>query len=97
MPTTHTVLPPGNRRIFLRATGLGLGSLALGGLLRAGDQPTNPFRGVLDRPHFAPKAKRVIYLFMAGGPSQLDLFDYKPILNERNGQDLPESVVGKAS
>ena len=42
--------------------------------------------------HFAPKAKRVIYLFMAGGPSQLDLFDHKPLLNRKNGSDLPESV-----
>jgi hypothetical protein len=42
--------------------------------------------------HVAPKAKRVIYLFMSGGPSQLDLFDYKPLLNRMNGQDLPESV-----
>src|SRR5207237_3729660 len=52
----------------------------------------NPFEGVLDAPHFAPKAKRVIYLFMSGGPSQLDLFDYKPLLSKMNGQDLPESV-----
>ena len=42
--------------------------------------------------HIAPRAKRVIYLFMSGGPSQLDLFDYKPLLNQMNGQDLPESV-----
>ncbi|MFO0927482.1 MAG: DUF1501 domain-containing protein [Gemmataceae bacterium] len=47
---------------------------------------------MLDRPHHEPKAKRVIYLFMAGGPSQLDLFDYKPLLNQMNGQDLPDSV-----
>src|SRR4029079_15948745 len=48
--------------------------------------------GILSQPHFAPKAKRIIYLFMAGGPSQHDLFDHKPLLNQRNGQDLPESV-----
>ena len=42
--------------------------------------------------HFPPKAKRVIYLFMAGGPSQLETFDYKPLLNERNGEQLPDSV-----
>jgi hypothetical protein len=52
----------------------------------------NPFRGVLAEPHFPARAKRIIYLFMAGGPSQLDLFDYKPLLNRRNGEDLPESV-----
>tara|TARA_R110002095_G_scaffold184553_6_gene161761 strand:- start:7438 stop:8136 length:699 start_codon:yes stop_codon:yes gene_type:complete len=43
-------------------------------------------------PHFAPKAKRVIYLFMAGGPSHIDLFDYKPVLKEIHGKELPESV-----
>ena len=48
--------------------------------------------GVLKTFHVAPRAKRVIYLFMSGGPSQLDLFDYKPLLNTMNGQDLPESV-----
>ncbi len=48
--------------------------------------------GVLKAFHVAPKAKRIIYLFMSGGPSQLDLFDYKPLLNSMNGKDLPESV-----
>jgi len=48
--------------------------------------------GVLGGPHFAPKVKRVIYLFQSGAPSQLDLFDYKPLLNKMNGQELPESV-----
>ena len=42
--------------------------------------------------HLPPKAKRIIYLFMSGGPSQLDLFDYKPLLNRLNGEDLPQSV-----
>jgi len=54
--------------------------------------PVNPFKGILDAPHFAPRAKRIIYLFMAGGPSQHDLFDHKPLLNQRNGEDLPASV-----
>lgn len=49
-------------------------------------------KGILDQLHFPPRAKRVIYLFMSGGPSQLDLFDYKPLLNQKNGEDLPESV-----
>src|ERR1700733_2982466 len=48
--------------------------------------------GILKAFHVAPKAKRIIYLFMSGGPSQLDLFDYKPLLNELNGRDLPDSV-----
>src|SRR5690349_13697660 len=44
-------------------------------------------------PHFAPKAKRIIYLFMAGAPSQLDLFDYKPTLQKFDGQPVPEDVI----
>jgi hypothetical protein len=90
------------RRDFFGRFGFGLGGAALFGLLQHDllaqnrsslPQPaTNPFQGILKEPHFPVKAKRVIYLFMAGGPSQLDLFDYKPMLNERNGQDLPESV-----
>src|SRR5688572_29324396 len=86
-----------NRRDFLGRFGLGLGGVALMGLLHrdapAANLPAiNPFKGILAAPHFAPRAKRIIYLFMAGGPSQHDLFDYKPLLNQRNGQDLPESV-----
>src|SRR3954465_10016112 len=90
-----------NRRDFLGRFGLGLGGVALMGLLNreargavptTAPRTTNPSFGVLPAPHFAPKAKRIIYLFMAGGPSQHDLFDHKPLLNERNGQDLPESV-----
>ncbi|MBX9581410.1 MAG: DUF1501 domain-containing protein [Gemmataceae bacterium] len=80
------------RRDFFRfGLGLGLGGFALADLLRAAEPP-DPFRGVLDEPHHPPKAKRVISLFMAGGPSQLDLLDHKPKLNELQGQDLPESV-----
>jgi Protein of unknown function (DUF1501) len=92
---THDILPPINRRLFLRSAGLSLGGVALAGLLgreTASGAPTNPFKGILDKPHFEAKAKRIIYLFMAGGPSQHDLFDHKPLLNEMNGQDLPESV-----
>jgi hypothetical protein len=82
------------RREFLNRFGLGLGGLALGGLLtpgrlraaEAGDH------GLLGMPHTVPKAKRVIYLFMSGGPSQLETWDYKPLLNERHGQELPDSV-----
>src|SRR5688572_7165457 len=88
-----------NRRDFLGRFGLGLGGVALMGLLHR-DAPgapttvptTNPFTGILTQPHFAPRAKRIIYLFMAGGPSQHDLFDHKPLLHTRNGEDLPESV-----
>jgi hypothetical protein len=81
----NDVLPPANRRLFLRSS-LGLGGLALGELARA------DAGGVLAQPHHPPKVTRVISLFMAGGPSQLDLFDPKPELSRRQGQDLPDSV-----
>ena len=86
-----------NRRDFFGRFGLGLGGAALVSLLRGeaagaeGGAP-NPFRGILPAPHHAPRAKRVISLFMSGGPSQHDLFDYKPLLNQMNGQELPDSV-----
>lgn len=86
------------RRDFLTRTSLGLGALSLGSILDpvglfAKTGPVNPGGGgVLGAPHFMPKAKRVIYLFQSGGPSQLDLFDYKPMLNKMNGEDLPESI-----
>jgi len=83
-----------NRRKFLSRLSLGIGSAALGSLLIP-----DMFGGATDEevimnglPHFAPKAKRVIYLFQNGAPSQLDLFDYKPRLQEMFGQDLPASI-----
>lgn len=89
--SNHTFLPSSNRRLFLRQSALGLGGVALGSLL-ANESRAEKLQGILDQPHHAPKAKRIIYLFMAGGPSQLDLYDHKPILNEKHGTDLPESV-----
>ncbi|MDA1273675.1 MAG: DUF1501 domain-containing protein [Verrucomicrobia bacterium] len=81
-----------NRRHFLSKFGLGLGSIALADLLNPAKAVAEP--GVLSAAHFAPKAKRVIYLFQSGGPSQMDLFDYKPLLNEKHGSQLPEAVRG---
>ena len=86
-----------NRRHFLSRMSLGLGSMALGSLLgcdsSAGTGPAiDPMSGMLDKLHFAPKAKRVIYLFQSGGPSQMDLFDYKPMLEKMHGEELPASV-----
>jgi hypothetical protein len=77
-----------SRRQFFRHSGLGLGSAALGSLL-AGDLPaiTAP------KPHFAPKAKNIIYLHMIGAPSQLDLYDYKPLLQKMDGQACPEELT----
>jgi uncharacterized protein (DUF1501 family) len=86
------------RRWFFQQCGVGLGSIALGSLLGANRavaaaQPaaTNPLAP--RRPHHAGKAKRVIYLFMGGAPSQIDLFDYKPSLRKYNGQPVPKEVV----
>jgi len=87
------------RRDFLGRSARGLGSMALMSLLAqsglgatagAGD---DRWRGIVNPTHFAPKAKRVIYLFMSGGPSHLETFDYKPKLKELNGQPMPESFT----
>lgn len=75
-----------NRRAFLARAGLGLGLPALAGLLQAEDVPGA--RGL----HHEPKAKRVIFLFQSGGPSQVDLFDHKPGLKLRQGEELPASI-----
>lgn len=81
------------RRDFLTRTSLGLGALGLGSLLKSSSVFAAPGpQGALGQPHFAPKAKRIIYLFQSGGPSQLDLFDHKPLLNQMNGEELPASV-----
>jgi len=80
-----------SRRDFFGRFAMGMGGIALSQLLNPSASAA-PMPGILSAPHFAPKAKRIIYLFMAGGPSHLDLFDYKPKLNEMNGQDLPESI-----
>jgi len=81
------------RRHFFQQAGFGIGSLALGSLLsdRLFAQAANPMAP--KAPHFAPKAKRIIFLFMAGAPSQLDLFDYKPALNRYDGQPVPQDVI----
>ncbi|MBI3817903.1 MAG: DUF1501 domain-containing protein [Planctomycetes bacterium] len=65
---------------------------AFGRVLNLNDTKGGPGAGALGAPHFAPKAKRIIYLHMEGAPSQIDLFDYKPSLRQRYNQDLPDSV-----
>lgn len=86
------------RRWFLRQCGIGLGSMALASLGGARSVLANdPIKGVNPlaprQPHFVPRAKRMIYLFMGGAPSQLDLFDYKPALVKYNGKPIPQEVV----
>lgn len=86
-----------NRRHFLAKTSLGIGALGLASLLSPNlifSNQKDPFEGVLQAPHIIPKAKRVIFLFQSGGPSQHDLFDYKPKLMEMDGEELPQSVRG---
>jgi hypothetical protein len=90
------------RRSFLGRAATGLGSVALAALLNpkllAGEEPAKgknapPWRGVVNPPHLPPKVKRVIWLYMAGGPSHLETFDYKPTLAEMSGKPMPESIT----
>lgn len=102
MSTPHPITPAQHlaaltRRHFLSRCSVGLGGIALASMFaRSAHAASTP---VLAEPmaprtgHFAPKAKNVIYLFMAGGPSQLELFDYKPKLIEYNGQPIPASFI----
>jgi hypothetical protein len=83
-----------SRREFLTKAGLGIGGMALAGLIHpsASIAQLGSGNGFFGGPHFLPKAKRVIYLFQSGGPSQFELFDYKPELIKRTGEELPDSV-----
>ena len=86
-----------NRRQFFGRSATGIGVAALGSLLgrdglTAANESGGGTKGLPGLPHFAPKAKRVIYLFQSGGPSQLDLYDPKPTLIEKHGTELPEEI-----
>src|SRR5438067_12871283 len=90
--------PALNRRDWLRQSAAGFGYLALAGLLNA---EAGPARGAESgtgnplatrAPHFAPRARRVIFLFMHGGPSQVDTFDYKPLLTKLHGKPVPAAL-----
>ncbi|MCP4974780.1 MAG: DUF1501 domain-containing protein [Maribacter sp.] len=97
-----------SRRNFLTKSSMGIGALALGTLLHTDKVWSSVEKGLdasnaeavlasynknrLGLPHYLPKAKRIVYLFQSGGPSQLDMFDYKPKLRQMFGKDLPESV-----
>jgi len=80
------------RRTFLHQSGGGIGLAALGGLLSGGSGPHARAAMLPGFPNYAPKAKRIIYLFQSGAPSQMDLFDPKPEMSAQRGKDLPESI-----
>ena len=96
-----------DRRTFVGGASLGLGAMALASLMQRGAQaarvgagtsgadldPLSGSRGVVNPLHFTPQAKRVIFLCMAGGPSQFETFDEKPKLAELHGQPMPESLT----
>ena len=90
-----------DRRDFLATTSSGLGALALGSLLHADRLLADPADSSGSRaprmPHFAPRAKHCIFVFLAGAPSQIDLLDPKPKLVELHGQPLPESLGANGS
>jgi hypothetical protein len=96
--TPHTPLERLTRRAFLGRAGAGLGAIALAELLHAsqtaasGTAPPRS-RGAVNPLHFTPKARRVIWLYMAGGPSHLETLDYKPVLARMHGQPMPESYT----
>ncbi|HJZ93030.1 MAG TPA: DUF1501 domain-containing protein, partial [Gemmataceae bacterium] len=97
MPRCFRFTPAYTRRDMLRLSANGFGLLALADLFadsgRAADTPIDPKNPLAARdPHFAPKAKRIIFLFMHGGPSQVDTFDYKPLLAKLNGKPVPAAI-----
>ena len=97
LPTSLGLQDSLNRRLFLRNASSGLGAAALANLLTeqsCGEtkDDAKAHAALSGFPNFAPKAKRIIYLFQSGAPSQMDLFDPKPELEKRRGEDLPESI-----
>ncbi len=99
-PMTNESPRTSTRRHFFERCGVGVGKIALASLLcgprsgSCGTEMSSPDNLLAPKsPHFAPKVKRVIYLFMAGAPSQLDLFDNKPILSKLEGKPVPAEVV----
>ncbi|HEY2933981.1 MAG TPA: DUF1501 domain-containing protein [Acidobacteriota bacterium] len=94
MSNDNEILKEITRRHFFRSTGFGIGALALSSLLNEGVLEAQTPNPMMPRaPHFPARVKNIIYLFMAGAPSQLDLFDYKPKLNEWNERKIPEEII----
>lgn len=84
-----------SRREFFGRSATGIGTAALASLLSRDGLAGDRVGGLSGLPHFAPKAKRVIYLFQNGGPTHVDLFDYKPSLKETHGQPVPQEYIGE--
>jgi hypothetical protein len=84
---------PQTRRTFLRTSGFGLGSVALNLLLERDAAAAGKYQGLPGFPHHKPRAKRVIWLYMSGGPTHLETFDWKPKLAELDGKPMPESFT----
>ena len=96
MHPLHEAAHAESRRRFLTRSGIGLGAVALSSLLAEGrgeESCVVPDPLTVKPPHFAPKAKRVIYLHMIGAPGHLDLFDHKPALAKHDGEICPESFL----
>ncbi|MBT3470438.1 MAG: DUF1501 domain-containing protein [Opitutae bacterium] len=93
--STYSFLDSLARRTFLKNSAMGLGSIALADMLRGESQPTglNEHGGVIQKLNYKPRVKRVIFLFMAGGPSHVDLFDPKPLLNKMDGKKIPPHLL----
>ena len=95
MNLNHQKIQLNTRRHFFKACGVGVGSVALSDFLRnettANELPPSPLEA--RKPHFEPKAKRVIYLHLTGSPPHLDMFDYKPELVKRDGQECPDEFL----
>src|SRR4051794_3039755 len=100
MHTSHPIedLQRLSRRHFFGTSAAGIGSVALGALLGESlgrsAQAATATNAAVSKLQIPPRIKRVIYLFQAGGPAQQDLFDYKPLLNEQNGRQLPDRIRG---
>ena len=99
MNLQHEQLLHRTRRQFLGEAGMGLGAAALASMMggaqtASADVPFDPTQPLKPRrPHFAPKAKSVIYLHMTGSPPVLDMFDYKPQLQKRDGENCPDEYL----
>jgi hypothetical protein len=92
MNPLHEHIQTLTRRHFFGRAALGLGTAALATLMSQRARAATATGGLPELPHFAARAKRAIYLFMNGGPSQMDLFDYKPAMDKLFDKDLPESI-----